>query len=146
MKANIKKTWLVFFFIGCCALLSGALLWRESLAKRERAEIHLLNTLQSVLIGNLPDQPELLKGWDMITNLPQWSLMQSICEQNHLPQPQELYMFPEQTMTQRNHPEWKVFLLRSKPTGSSSHYGRWGLAVSSNNIYRVWVAESELSK
>ena len=156
MKNKFIFIWLAVFLVAFgLTIIAEVNLRRE---KRERAELHLLNTLQGGLSAFLDTGGQLPTSWMQLSNAVNSELAVEICKNNQLPPPTELYTVL-QTPTNLDDYHHCVFLVRSK-SARWPRQGRWVVGVgfgwtrapngqplsssSCNKLYRTWVSEDYL--
>jgi hypothetical protein len=132
---------------------------KEGEQKRDRAEIHMLYALETVISRDLEAGGQLPTKWSSLSNSVDWRIVNRICEYNGLPAPEEGYALLLHPVGYRDFDRTgSVFLVRSKPIKRFwSPSGRWGFMLggtvasyytpgTSNQVLRVWLKENELPR
>jgi hypothetical protein len=131
---------------------------REREQLRNRAELHMLNTLKAGVSKMRYAGEPLPTNWASLSNSAElFDKVRGVCEYNHLPPPDEMYTILARKVINPLREGGFVFVVRSKPCkwGSQGN-GRWVLvadpkapmafsgAGTSNDILRLWLPEDYL--
>jgi hypothetical protein len=132
----------VVFSLLCFAVISAL---RDSAEKRGRAELYMLDTIRTGVLGHLNNGGAIPNSWSVVSNAVNWTLVVGIAQHNSLPPATEMYTILARPVAFSNVLyRGSIFLVRSKPQGWGSHSGRWILIGSSNRVSRTWIGEKYL--
>lgn len=118
---------------------------KEKAEKRIRAELHMIDMIKAGIVDHLDTGGRLPTNWLGVSNVVNWEFVSQMSQNDFIPPATELYTVLGQSVTGSHH-FGAVFLVRSKPHKRPvAGVGRWALAVSSNQVKRIWIPEHNLS-
>ena len=154
MKAKSIIGWFIIIAAGLYFFLY--LPWRAAEEKKQRAELHLLNTLDGQIHAHLDAGGALPTNWPGVSNAVNWELIVKICEHNGLRPATELYTVLPRPV-RMDIPQLTVFLVRTESRRwPARERGRWVMGRGSrpleyrhspsdtNHVDRHWIPEQYL--
>jgi len=156
MKIKTRLLLVTIFLI--CAYLTVIIPAEKRERLRNRAELHMLDTLKAGVSNTRYAGEPLPTNWAILSNSVElFGLARNICEHYHLPPPDEMYTILARKVINPGREGGFVFVVQSKPCKwGGNGRGRWALIAdpkatmefsgmrTSNDILRLWLPEDYL--
>lgn len=139
------------FFIGIgvltvlLAYFAGAE-WSSYRARQVRAELHMLNYLQTGVQLHLDSGGDLPLNWEQFSRLKHWTNALEVCQYNNVPPPSECYIILATPISDPQFSLRKIWLIRARGDKRLSPPGRWALSITNRTIVRIRLDERDVGQ